>query len=367
MSINQNKSAKNLYFMRLALSQAQKNLGNTNENPSVGCIITKEDNVISADSTALGGIPHAEHKAIQNSKKDIKGARLYVTLEPCSHYGKTQPCTDFIIKNKIREVCYALTDLDIRSKDKSKNILNSRNILVNKDICLKEAKIFYRSYIKSHSSLLPFVTCKIAVSKDYYTINKKNKWITNEFSRARAHLIRSKHECIISSYKTILSDNSRLTCRIPGLEKRSPSRIILDKNLNISLTSNIIKESKNYQTIIFYNKINKKKIQLLRNKKVKLIRLSTYVNKNFNLKEVLVKVKTLGFKRVLIEAGLNLTSSFLNDNLVDDFNLFVSNKNLGKNGKNNIKKNLNLFLKNVDFFTEKVNLFGEKLLIYRLK
>ena len=353
--------------MKLAFAQANKNLGNTNDNPVVGCVVTKDDNVISSECTGFNGIPHAEFNAIKKSRTSVKGSKLYVTMEPCSHYGKTPPCTNLIINSKVKEVFYSLGDHDLRSKNKAKKILRKKNIFVKKNICIEDAKIFYRSYTKSHFNIIPFVTCKIAVSKDFYTIDKKKRWITNKFSRARAHLIRSTHDCIITSYRTILKDNSKLTCRIPGLEIRSPSRIILDKNLNISLNSNIIKESKKYRTIIIYNKFNKKKIQSLKNMRIETIKLPVFASRNFDLKQVLHKIKSLGFKRVLVEAGFNLTADFLNNNLVDDFNLFVSNKKLGTRGMNNIKNTLKVHLKNKNYLDIKVNLFGEKLLLYRLK
>ena len=122
-------------------------------------------------------------------------------------------------------------------------------------------EIYLKMYLKIKKRDLPFVTYKLAISKDFYTINKrKNKWITNEFSRARVHLMRSNHDCIMTSSKTIVNDNPRLTCRIDGLKDRSPSRIILDNKLKISINSKIIKEANNFNTIVFYNKTDIKKV-----------------------------------------------------------------------------------------------------------
>lgn len=353
--------------MNLALMQAHKNLGDTKENPSVGCIITRKNSVISVGNTCRNGRPHAEHNAISLSKSQLKNSELYVTLEPCSHYGKTPPCTKLIIKSGIKKVFFSINDPDLRSKNKCIRLLKNRKITVIKGIYSKKINFFYRSYIKSKVNVLPFVTCKLAVSKDFYMINKKNKWITNEFSRSRVHLMRASHDCIITSCKTILKDNSQLTCRINGLEQRTPSRVILDNNLKISLNSKILRNAKNYDTIIFYNKFDIKKIKLLKKMKVRTFKIPLDLNNNLDLRKALIKIKKLGFYRVFLESGEKLAFNFLNNNLVDDLKLFISNKKIGLNGMNNVKKRLNLLLKGKKFTKEKVNLFGDKLISYSIK
>ena len=367
MYTKRNKSSKNSFFMGLALKQAHKTLGNTKENPAVGCVITKNNCVISSGYTSINGRPHAEKNAINSSKININNSELYVTLEPCSHHGKTSSCVKSIIKNKIKKVFFSINDPDQRSFSKSSSQFRKKRISVNKGIDSHKINSFYRSYLKSKKNILPFVTCKLAVSKDFFTIDKKNKWITNKLSRGRVHLMRSNHDCIMTSSKTIINDNPRLTCRIDGLKNRSPFRIILDNKLKISLMSNIIKEETNHSTIIFYNKFNKEKIKLLKKSKIKLFRLPVDTDDNLDLQEVLIKAKELGFYRIFLESGIILASNFLYKNLVDDLNLFISNKNLGKNGKCNIKKHLKLFLNNNKGINEKVNLLGEKLVTYKIK
>ena len=353
--------------MRLALMQAQKNLGNTKENPSVGCVITKNNSVVGIGCTSIKGRPHAEHNAINHSKIKLNGTKLYVTLEPCSHYGITPPCTKLILKSGIKKVFFSINDPDLRSYNKCSKLLKSKKVAIIKGTCARESNLFYRSYIKSKKNFLPFVTCKIAVSRDFYTVNKKNRWITNKFSRGRVHLMRSNHDCVMTSSSTIIKDNPRLTCRIDGLQKRSPSRIILDKKLKISLSAKIIKEAINYRTIIFYNKYNKEKIKLLKKSKIKLFRLDVGHDGNLDLYKVLIKAKKLGFYRIFIESGMRLTNNLLYKNLVDDLKLFISNKNLGKNGSGNIKSLLKIFLKGKKAINEKINLLGEKLITYKVK
>ena len=367
MSTNQNKQSKNTYFMNLALNQAIHVLGNTKDNPAVGCVITKNDNVISAASTSFNGRPHAEQNAINFLNQNISNSNVYITLEPCSNYGKTNPCVKKLINKKVGKIFFSVKDPDPRSYNKSLRQFKKKKIKVNIGICSDKINDFYKSYFKYKKNDLPFVTAKIAISKDFYTYDKRKKWITNIYSRGRVHLMRSNHDCVISSSQTIVKDNSLLTCRIKGLEKRSPARVILDGKLKISLKSKILRDAFKYQTFVFYNKFNKKKIDILNNLKVKTYKIHNNAKGNLNLKSVLVKTKSLGFSRIFLETGINLTASFLKDNLVNDLKIFISNKKLGNNGNLNIKRHLNLLLKNKKKTIEKVNLLGNKLISYKLK
>ncbi len=367
MNTKLNNTSTHSYFMNLALMQAKKILGNTKENPAVGCVIVKNNNVVSADHTSLNGRPHAEYNAIKHAKVNIKNSSLYVTLEPCSNFGKTPPCVNTIVKNKIKSVFFSLKDPDTRSFNKSSEQFKKKNINVQIGTLLNDIKIFYRSYINFKNSQLPFVTGKIAISRDFYTKNKKRKWITNEYSRGRVHLMRSNHDCILTGIRTIIHDNPQLNCRIHGLEDTSPSRIILDKKLKIPLGCNIIKSSNKFKTIIFYNKVMPKKIAILKKSNIKLIKFPLDRNGNFILKNILIKIKSLGYSRVFLESGLNLTTNFLDKNLINEFKLFKSNKKLGINGSNNFHKNIKVFFKNKKFVNEKINLFGDKLITYRIK
>ena len=366
MFTNQNNLRNHTFFMNLAIAQAKKNLGQTKENPSVGCVITKNNSVIGIGSTSVSGRPHAEYNAISFSKEKVKGSKMYVTLEPCSHYGLTNPCTNLIIRNKLKQVFFSVKDPDFRSYNKSSKILKSKKVYVSNGISLSRTKDFYRSYFKLKNNLLPFVSIKIAVSKDYYSINKKNKWITNSYSRARGHLLRSYHDCILTTSNTIIADNPRLTCRIRGLIHKSPARIILDNKLRISVKSKVIKESLNFRTIIFFNRSNNSKIKLLKKKGIELYKISNDEKGNLDLKVTLLKARDLGFNRILIESGMTLINNLLINNLADDFNLFISNKNLGRNGQSNIKKKIKFFLKNKRKINRKVNLFGDKLINYKI-
>jgi len=363
-NISNNKNQK--YFMRLALQQAKINLGNTNNNPSVGCVIVKNNNIISIGRTAFKGVPHAEKNAITSCKEQLTNSTLYSTLEPCVHFGKTPPCINLIKLKKIKRVFFSLKDPDIRTFNKSKKILQKHRIKVSGGILLNQSNKFYKSYIKTKNGSLPFVTAKIAISKDLFTVSKKTKWITNEYSRARVHLMRSEHDCIITTYQTVIKDNPMLNCRIKGLENRSPDRVIIDKNLKTPINSKIIKSSSKYNTIIFYTNSNTKKINVFKKMKVKLIKIDTNLNDHFDLQKILLVLKKIGYSRIFLESGINLFNSFLIKKLVDEIQIFVSSKKINKSGSSKINNYVKLLLKKKSL-TINVNLFGDKLKSYRVK
>ena len=170
----------------------------------------------------------------------------------------------------------------------------------------------------------------------------------------------------MTSYKTIKEDNPRLNCRIDGLNNRSPKLIILDKHLKTPVKSKIFKSKYNSNIIVFFNRDNKQKIKKLKNLKVKLVKLNLNSENNFDLKEILLKVRNFGYSRIFVEAGKNLIFEFIKNNLVNDLKLFISNKKIGKYGNNNIKTELNMYLKRKKYSIERVNLFGDKLLNYRI-
>ena len=179
--------------------------------------------------------------------------------------------------------------------------------------------------------------------------------------------MRSNHDCILTSVRTIIEDDPILNCRINGLENRSPTRIILDKKLEIPKHSKIVQTSKKYKTIIFFNKIRDQKILYLKKCKINLVRFPLSKDENFNLKDVLLKIKKLGFSRIFLESGLKMTTHFLKNELIDDFKLFVSNKKIGKNGNNSFKENMKYLSKRKELLNENIYLYGDKLFSYRIK
>ncbi len=342
MSTKKNKfNHKDRFYMNLALNLARERLGLTGENPSVGCVIVKNDEVISFGQTGLNGIPHAEYNAIKTCKINLKGSKIYVSLEPCTHYGKTPPCSDIIIKSKIKEFIFSIIDSDITTKSKSFKIFKKKKIKVKFGLLHNEAKKIYKPYIYNKSKKLPFVTGKLAISKDKFIYSKKQKKITNEYSDSISHLLRYRNDSILITSKTLIVDNPRLNCRIEGLSKYSPKRIILDRKLSIKRKSYIFQTSNKKNTILFYNKGPLKKINILKKKGVKLIKLKTDNNNFFNLKLVLNKIYSLGCRNLLVEGGKTLTSSFLKLNIFNQFYLFQSSNKFGNTAKLNVYSEIN--------------------------
>ena len=332
---------KDHLYMNLALNLARERIGLTGENPSVGCVIVKNDEVISFGQTGFNGRPHAEHNAIKSCKKNLNGSKIYVSLEPCSHYGKTLPCSDIIIGSKIKEVIFSIIDPDLRTKSKSFKIFKKKKIKVKSGLMEKEAKKIYKSYIYNKNKKLPFVTGKLAISIDKFIYSKRQKKITNKYSDSISHLLRYRNDSILITSKTLNIDNPKLNCRIEGLLDYSPKRIILDRNLSIKKDSYIFKTSNNNNTIIFHNKSPRKKVNLLHKKRVKLIKIKTNNNNFFNLKLVLKKIYSLGCRNLLVEGGKTLTNSFLKHKIFNQFYLFQSSKKLGKKAKLNVYSELN--------------------------
>ena len=255
------------FYSNLAFELAETNLGKTKKNPSVGCVIVKNNSVISSAVTSISGRPHAEFNAL-NKKIDFKNSTMYVTLEPCTHYGLTPPCTNIIKKKKIKKVFYVSDDPDKRTNKKAKKVLKNVIKLSKKKIKNTD---FYKSYFLNRINKFPLIDAKIAVSKDLFTINSKSRWITNSRSRSVGHLIRSKYDCILSTSDTINKDNSLLNCRITGLNNLKPDLIIIDRNLKLKKQLKLLDISKNRKTYIITYKKDKKELSFFKKKKIKVI------------------------------------------------------------------------------------------------
>ncbi len=334
MSTKKDKfSSKDKKYMKLALNLASARKGLTGDNPSVGCLIIKNDKIVSIGQTGFDGRPHAEHNAINNSLEKLKGSKMYVTLEPCNHYGKTPPCTNSIIKSGISEIIYGMDDIDQKVRGKSFRILSSKKIKVKKGLLKSEAKDLYDSYIINRNKKLPYVTGKIAVSCNKLIYSRGVRRITDKSSDKLTHYLRYKNDSIMISSKTLNIDNPKLNCRLRGFEKYSPKRVILDKYLEIKLNSYIFKSVKKNNTIIFYNSSNNPKIQTLKKKGVILIKSKLDNKELFDLRIVLKKLYTLGTRNLLVEGGDKISMNFIKNRLFDKFYLFKSPKKLSTNRK----------------------------------
>ena len=358
-------SIKDKFFMDLALDLARSNEGLTGTNPSVGCIIVKHDKIISIGQTSYNGRPHAEVNAIKNSIENLNDATMYVTLEPCSHHGVTPPCTSSIIKSKLKEVIYSIIDIDQRVKGKTYKILKSKKIKVRTGLLKKKVKQFYTPYFFNRQKKLPYVSGKIAISKNNLIFSKKNRKITNIKSDKFTHFLRYKNDSILISYRTLNKDNPKLNCRLKGLEKFSPKRIILDNKLKTNTNSYLFKTANKENTIFFYNEAIKSKILEFKKNKITVLKSNIDNNKKFNPSIIFKKLYTLGCRNVLVEGGDELTKNFVSNKIFNQFFLFKGSKNLSKSfefkefsGLKILKKNYKKRLKiNSNFGKDTITLY----------
>ena len=219
-------SKKDKLYLNLALNLAKNMEGLTGTNPSVGSVLVKNDEVISLASTGYNGTPHSEFSLLNKiDKKITKGSSLYVTLEPCSHYGKTPPCTNIIIDKKISRLVFGAHDIDERSSKRAKQILKSKKIKV-KNINVPKINEFYKPYIFQRKYKQPYIVGKIACSKDFFIKSSKSKYISNTYTQSFSHHLRYKNQAILVTYKTINEDNPLLDCRLSGLNEYSPIKVL---------------------------------------------------------------------------------------------------------------------------------------------
>ena len=291
---------------------------------------------------------------------------MYVTLEPCCHHGVTPPCTNLIVKSKISEVIYSVSDVDIRVKNKSFKILKSKKIKVRKGLLEKKVKNFYSTYFFNRKKKLPYVTGKIAVSKNNLIYSKSDKKITNAKSDKFTHLLRFKNDSLMISYKTLNNDNPKLNCRLNGLNKYSPKRIILDNKLNSNINSFIIKTANKSNTIIFYNEAGNSKILSFRKKGINLINSKIDNKGRFDFKILLKKLYKLNCRNLLVEGGDKLTNHLLRNKTFNRFYLYESRKKLSKKSEylyfNSLKLLKQKYKKRINL---KLNLGKNKITLYK--
>ena len=354
MKINHN------FYLNLAFNLAEKNLGKTKKNPSVGCVVVKNNTVISSGVTSIDGRPHAEYNAL-NKNINFSGSNMYVTLEPCTHFGVTPPCTDIIKRKKIKKVYYSFKDPDIRTFNKAKLVLK-KTLKIDK--IEKKNENFYKSYFLNKIKKFPLVDAKLAISKDFYTINKTSEWITNHKSRRIAHFIRSKYDCIVSTSRTINKDNSLLNCRLDGFNNFKPDLIIIDNNLKLKKNLKLFSISNKRKTYIFTSSNDQKKINYFKKRKIKIIKINQLrIKKDFKI--LFDKIFKLGKGRVLIETGLIFLNELIRYKFINELYLFQSNILLKKKGLNNANISL---VKKLKFGKNlKVNLKNDKLFKIRVK
>ena len=311
-------------FLNLALDQAKLAIGACYPNPAVGAVIVKNNQVIGSGFTQKPGQNHAEIMALENTNQPCDNAILYVTLEPCSHIGKTPPCVDKIISSGISKVVYGIKDPNPKVSGNGIRKLEDANITVEKSTNTGLIKEFYEAYIHYQKEQKPFISAKFAASLDgkIATSSGESKWITNELSRNKVHEIRAASDVIIVGINTILKDNSLLTARKnDGSQyKHQPLRVILDSNCNIPIESNVINNPIN--TIIAYNKISEEKKELFKQKGINSIKLPK--ENKVDINELINYLYSISKYQILVEGGSETLSSFFNLHLIDKVYAFIA-------------------------------------------
>ncbi|WP_298725211.1 bifunctional diaminohydroxyphosphoribosylaminopyrimidine deaminase/5-amino-6-(5-phosphoribosylamino)uracil reductase RibD [uncultured Ferrovibrio sp.] len=327
--------ARDERYMRIALGLAARGLGNTWPNPAVGCVIVKDDRIVGRGWTQPGGRPHAETMALREAGDTARGATAYVTLEPCSHHGKTPPCADALIEAGIARCVAAVEDPDPRVSGKGFAALREAGIQVDEG-CLEIAAMELNAGFFSTRQLgRPMITLKLAVSLDgrIGTHTGDSKWITNPVSRMRAHLLRARHDAIMVGSNTALQDDPELTCRLPGLPKRPPVRIILDGRLRLSLTARMVVTAKQVPTwLITREDVNATRRRAFEDCGVEVIAVEPDEAGFPDLRQALEQIAQRGVTRILVEGGGRLAASLVRADLVDRMIWFRSPSIIGGDG-----------------------------------
>lgn len=313
-------------YMKTALLLAKRGVGIVAPNPSVGCVIVKNDQIIASGVTAQGGRPHAETIAL--AKADARNATLYVTLEPCCHHGKTPPCVDAIIKSGVCRVVIATTDPHSKVAGGGIKALQNHGIEVIVGVCEEEAQELNAGFFSVQLKGMPYIILKLATSADGKIAEKEGvqTQITGKEAQNYAHYLRAINDAVMVGAQTIAVDDPQLTCRLPGLAKQSPIRIVADSNINISGECNLLKtDSQQYPVYILTTKNGEKS-------NAKIIKCNAGEDGCVDLKDAMQKLAGLGITRLLVEGGSKLAESFLKENLVDELIWIKSPNKIGEKG-----------------------------------
>jgi diaminohydroxyphosphoribosylaminopyrimidine deaminase/5-amino-6-(5-phosphoribosylamino)uracil reductase len=321
-------------FMTLAFTLGRRNLGHTWPNPAVGAVIVKDGIIVGRGWTQVGGRPHAEIEALRHAKKAAQGATMYVTLEPCSHHGKTPPCADAIVKAGIARVVSALEDPNPEVAGQGHERLRAKGIAVDIGLGADEARRVHAGHIMRVTNHRPYVTLKLAVSADGKAglAGRKPVAITGEAARARMFQMRAASDAIMVGIGTVLSDNPQLTCRLPGMFERSPVRVVLDATLKLPLATSVVATVRETPTWVFTSgQPSAIAEEILQQKGCKVFRVGD-VDGRLDLEEVLKVLAGEGITRLMVEGGPTVAGAIAAAGLVDEVALLRGEKAIGANG-----------------------------------
>lgn len=317
------------YYMKLAIRRAEKSRGKCSPNPFVGALIVKQGKIVSEGCTQAYGFDHAEVVALKAAGRNAAGATMYVTLEPCCHFGKTPPCTQAIIKAGIARVVIGIKDPNPLVA--GKGILELRNAGIETSCGFFEEEIkeqleYYLCYMEKKR---PFVIWKTALSLDgkYAAGDGTSRWITNPASRKYVHRLRAGVEVVLAGLQSVSKDDALLNVR--GLRNvKQPLRIVLDPKLEMDLDSAFVKSAKSFPALIAYHIGNPEKISQLEQSGVSLAKVSGHAD-TLCLKEVLQMIWEMKLYSVLLETGNRLSEAFWKARLIDKCMIFYGNQVLG--------------------------------------
>ncbi|MFE0503726.1 bifunctional diaminohydroxyphosphoribosylaminopyrimidine deaminase/5-amino-6-(5-phosphoribosylamino)uracil reductase RibD [Peribacillus butanolivorans] len=354
------------YYMKLALDLAASAKGKTNPNPVVGAVIVKDGVIAGTGIHRKAGEPHAEVHAFKMAGDYAKDATLYVTLEPCSHYGKTPPCANLVKESGVRRVVVATQDPNPEVAGRGISILRDAGIEVEVGVLEKEAQRLNERFIHNMITNRPFVISKYAMTLDgkLATHTGHSKWITGEESRHSVHLLRDEVDAILIGIGTVLADNPSLTTRLPEGGGKNPIRIILDSELRVPLDANVVQVSDAKTVIVTQENASVDKIAALSEKGIEFI-IVPKTDAGLDLRILMEELYKKGITDVLLEGGSEVNASFLRAGLVDKYLIYVAPKLLG--GRNSVTPfsgiNVDTMDEAMDVSISSVDMSGEDICI----
>lgn len=312
-------------YMKLALTLAEKGRGRTSPNPMVGAVIVNKKRIVGQGYHRKAGLAHAEINALKQAKKRAEGATLFVNLEPCCHYGKTPPCTDAIIKSRVKRVVIGMRDPNPLVSGKGIGILKRAGIEIHLGVLEKECRRLNEAYIKFIKKEMPFVSLKVGESLDgkIATIRGDSRWITCKKSRELVHKLRREFDAIMVGSNTVIKDDPMLTARLRGRRGKSPKRIIVDSSLRIPLRAKVLNSNEADTYVFTTRNAPLRKKALLEKRGVKVFEIGRKEGR-IDLKRLMIKLGKLNITSLLIEGGGEINASALKERIVDKVIFFVS-------------------------------------------
>ena len=326
---------EDIRWMRAALGLARRAVGSTAENPAVGCVIVRDGVVVGRGATQPGGRPHAETEALRQAGAAARGATAYVTLEPCAHHGQTPPCAEALASAGLSRVVAAIRDPDPLVDGGGLLALERVGIEVVTNVLSEDAAQLMAGFLARLKSGRPHVTLKLATSLDgrIATASGNSKWITGPEARARGHLMRARSDAILVGIGTVLADDPLLDCRLPGLEARSPARIVLDSTLRLPAGCRLLATAARLRTIILTtDAANPGTVAALEAKGCEVRLIGSDEDGRVDLVAAFAMLGDLGFGRVLVEGGGSVAAGLIKGGLVDEIDWFRAPLVLGGDG-----------------------------------